>query len=178
MRAPLGLGANRRSINRAPSPVVALTMPWIMVIVASTLPLWPLFTEAPLLPPLGFMTLVAWAQYRPGLFPVWAGLPLGLVDDLYSGQPLGSAVLLWGLAMIAVDFAEARFPWRGFVQDWAGAAILIALYLVLAALIAGTAPSALALIAPQAVIAALLFPLVGRAVAVVDRWRLLRIKAL
>ena len=178
MAGPLARATSRKSINRAPSPVLAIALPWVMVMLASTLPLWPLFTEAPLLPPLGFMTLIAWAQYRPGLFLVWAGLPLGLIDDLYSGQPFGSAVLLWGLAMIAVDLVEARFPWRGFVQDWAGAAVLIALYLALAALLAGAALSGLALILPQIVLAALLFPLVGRAVAVVDRWRLLRIKAL
>jgi rod shape-determining protein MreD len=175
---PFAGAAERKSINRAPSPALALALPWLMVVLASTLPLWPLITEAPLLPPLGIMTLIAWAQYRPGLFPVWAGLPLGVIDDLYSGQPLGSAVLLWGLAMIAVDLAEARFPWRGFVQDWAGAALLIALYLALSALIAGAGVTGLKLVLPQMVIAALLFPLVGRAVAVVDRWRLLRIKAL
>jgi rod shape-determining protein MreD len=178
MAAPLARATARKSINRAPSPVLALVLPWLMVILASTLPLWPLFTGAPLLPPLGFMTLIAWAQYRPGLFTVWAGLPLGLVDDLYSGQPLGSAVLLWGAAMIAVDLAEARFPWRGFVQDWAAATLLIALYLPLAALIAGTGLAGAELVLPQFVIAALLFPLVGRAVAVVDRWRLLRVRAI
>ncbi len=78
-----------------------------------------------MLPPFGFMLLVAWRQVRPGLLPVWAGLPLGLFDDIYSGQPFGSAMLLWSLAMILLELVEARFPWRNFLLDWLVSAVLI-----------------------------------------------------
>ena len=68
--------------------------------------------------------------------PVWAGLPLGFVDDLYSGQPFGSAMLLWSLAMIALEAIETRWPWRSFLLDWFAAAVLTSLYLLFGVLVA------------------------------------------
>ena len=112
----------RKTINRAPSPFLARAVPWLSVMLASLAPTMPLIASAPVLPPLGFMFLLSWRQLRPGLLPVWAGLPLGLFDDLYSGQPFGSAMLTWSLAMIVLDVIEARFPWRSFLFDWAEAA--------------------------------------------------------
>lgn len=82
-------------INREHSPLVALTIPWLSIMVGSLLPMLFIATALPLVPPTGFLMLVAWRLVRPGLLPVWAGLPLGFFDDLFSGQPLGSAILLW-----------------------------------------------------------------------------------
>jgi rod shape-determining protein MreD len=112
------------------------------------------------------------------LLPVWAGLPLGLFDDLYSGQPLGSAVLLWSIALIALEAIELRFPWRNFLLDWLVAAGLIVAYLPTAMGIAmGTMPSPLVL-APQLLVSVFAYPLVGRLVALFDRLRLVRFQAL
>ena len=109
-----------------------------------------------------------------------AGLPLGFFDDIYSGQPLGSAVLLWSAAAIVLDLIEARFPWRGFAQDWAAASAIIALYLAAAVGIANLAGAhaGYALILPQLLIALLTYPLVGRLVGAIDRLRLLRVRSL
>jgi rod shape-determining protein MreD len=160
-------------INRAPSPALAISLPWLLVMIGSLSPTWPVIASFPLLPPIGFLFLVAWLQMRPGLFPVWAGLPLGLFDDLYSGQPFGSGVLLWSLVTIGLDYVETRFPWRGFVQNWLLAAATTALYLCLAALIAG---GSIAQIGPQVLLAVLLYPLLGRVVGMVDRLRLLPVR--
>ena len=65
----------RPRINREPSPVLALTLPWLLVMLGSLSPLWPVIASAPLVPPLGFLILLGWLHLRPGLFPVWAGLP-------------------------------------------------------------------------------------------------------
>lgn len=165
-------GLSSRRINRAPSPFLVLTVPWATVILASMLPAWPYIASAPILPPLAFLVLVGWQQIRPGLLPIWAGLPLGLVDDIYSGQPFGSAILLWSLAMIALDVVENRFPWRNFLLDWLGAAALIVAYILACMLIAG-AGVPLAAMVPQLLLAVFLYPLVGRAVALFDRFRLL-----
>ncbi len=97
----------RKRINRAPSPFIARGLPWLSIMLASLVPGWLVIASAPVMPPLGFLVLVAWRQLRPGLLPVWAGLPLGLFDDLYSGQPLGSAVLLWSLAIWRTQFSRA-----------------------------------------------------------------------
>ena len=164
----------RNRLNRAPSPVLAYCAPWLTIILASILPGWAYIAAAPLMPPLGFLMLLAWRQLHPGLLPVWAGLPLGLIDDLFSGQPPGSAVLLWSLAMLALEMIEMRWPWRNFLVEWAVFSGFITVYLLLIGVIAnGTSrPDWLALLPPQILIAILVYPLVGRLVAWCDRWRL------
>lgn len=165
----------RKTINRAPSPFLARAVPWLTVMLASLAPTSSVIASAPVLPPLGFMLLLSWRQLRPGLLPVWAGLPLGLFDDLYSGQPFGSAMLTWSLAMIVLDLIEARFPWRSFLFDWAEAAGLVAAYLLLGLAFANAAGGAtpVRVLVPQLAISLLLYPLAGRIVSLFDRFRLL-----
>ena len=163
-------------INRVHSPVLGHGIPPLTVVLASFLPALIMTSALPFIPPFGFMMLVAWRIVRPGLFPVWIGLPLGAFDDLFSGQPFGSAILLWSLAMIAIELVEARFPWRNFVQDWLAISALVALYILAAAFVSGaklTVPGVAALL-PQILFSALLFPLVARLVARWDRLRLKR----
>ena len=167
-------------INRTASPVLALATPWLLVILGSLSPTWPVIASAPVLPPFGFLLLVGWQQLRPGLFPVWAGWPLGMVDDLFSGQPIGSAVLLWSVAMIALDFLEHRFPWRGFLLNWLVARAFIGGYLFLALQLAnlagGTASAAVLL--PQLAVAILAYPVAAKLVGLADRFRLIPIRKL
>lgn len=164
----------RRRINRAPSPVLARGVPWLSVMLASLLPGWLFMASAPYVPPFGFLVLLAWRQLRPGLLPVWAGLPLGFFDDLYSGQPLGSAILLWSTAMIVLELIELRFPWRNFALEWLLATALIVVYIVLSLGAANAAGgnTPLAVLAPQVILSVLLYPFVGRIVALLDRFRL------
>jgi rod shape-determining protein MreD len=174
---PTAILANRvrRRINRAPSPILARTVPWATVMLASLLPGWIFIASAPYVPPLGFLMLLAWQQLRPGLLPIWAGLPLGFFDDLYSGQPMGSAILLWSMAMIALDLIETRFPWRSFALEWLLATALILAYLVasLGAANAVGGNAAVEVLAPQSILAVLVYPFVGRIVALLDRFRLI-----
>lgn len=169
-----------RSINRAPLPAVAVAIPWLTIALASLAPTLPLIASAPILPPLGYMLLLGWRQMRPGLLPVWAGLPLGAIDDIYNGLPFGSAILLWSLSMIALDVLEARVPWRNFLQEWVVASALMAGYVLLCLGIVNAAggsvmPQVMLL---QILLAVLMYPLAGRAVAAFDRFRLLRFKVL
>lgn len=168
----------RKKLNRAPSPFIAIVLPWLTVMLGSLSPTWPVIASAPMLPPLGFLILLVWRQLRPGLLPVWAGLPLGLFDDLYSGQPLGSAVLLWSIALIALEVIELRFPWRNFFLDWLVAAGLIVLYLPTAMGLAMGATPSPAVLAPQILISIFTYPLVGRLVALVDRLRLVPFRSI
>ncbi len=164
-------------LNRVPSPLLAHTAPWLSVMLASLIPAMPVIASAPVLPPFGLLLLLAWRQVRPGVLPVWAGLPLGTFDDLFSGQPFGSAILLWSLAMIGLDMIEARFPWRSYWLDWLVSAGLLcacqALGLAFANAAGGSA--ALIVIVPQLATAILLYPLAGRLVSALDRMRLLPI---
>ncbi|WP_374405733.1 rod shape-determining protein MreD [Pelagerythrobacter sp.] len=167
-------------INRAHSPALAYAVPWATILLASMLPAFPIASAAPVVPPLGLMTLVAWRLVRPGLMPVWAGFPLGLFDDLFSGQPFGSAILLWSLAMLAIEAVEARFPWRSFVQDWLIATAILATYIAAAAVLSGGqlgAPLFGALV-PQVLLSLMLYPILARLISALDRFRLLRVRVL
>ncbi|MGH6786960.1 MAG: rod shape-determining protein MreD [Novosphingobium sp.] len=167
-------------INRAPSPALALTLPWLMVMLGSLSPLLPLIASAPVVPPFGFLTMLAWQQLRPRLFPVWAGFPLGLFDDLYSGQPFGSAAVLWSLAILVLDLVEYRVPWRNFLQNWVIAVGLLLAYALLAASFANVDGGLrnLTVLGPQLVLSVLLMPLLGRIAALADRVRLLPLRRL
>ena len=161
-------------INRAPSPAFAILVPWLSILLGSLAPFLPVISPAPILPPFGFLLMIAWRLLRPGLLPLWAGVPLGLFDDLFSGQPLGSGILLFSLALLAIDPVELRFPWRGFWQDWLAAALLVTAYLASAALISGAklTPIQLRVIVPQLLLSIVLFPILVRMVALLDRLRL------
>ena len=172
---------NNRAAPRLGEPASLWRMrivPMATVMVASALPLMlPLVANSPVLPPLGLLFFLCWQLLRTEMWPVWIGLPLGLWDDLFSGQPIGTAVGLWTLASIAIHYSSQRIYWRGFLQDWVIAALLIAIIQSLAALIAH--PSAatgrvLGLVVPQIVISILLVPLFMRLTGKFDNFRLKR----
>lgn len=167
-----------RRINREHSPLLAVVLPWVSILLGSLLPIFFIASALPLMPPTGYLLLVAWRLVRPGLLPVWAGFPLGLFDDLFSGQPLGSGILLWSVTMFAIDLLDRRFPWRSFIQDWIAAALAMLAYLFAAFLFSGAPPTLFAFVAigPQAMFSVLLFPAAARLVAALDRLRLTRFK--
>lgn len=167
-----------RTINRDHLPILAQGLPLVTILIGSLVPLLPIVAAGPVVPPFGFMTLLAWRIVRPGLLPLWIGLPLGAFDDLFSGQPFGCAMMLWSLAMLALEAIEARFPWRGFWQDWAAASALLTAYLGISALVAGAGFELryLGLILPQLLLSILLFPIIARMVAMFDRIRLYRVR--
>ena len=165
-------------INRSHSPLLANSVPWAAIMVGSVLPIFFIAAALPMVPPLGFLLLLAWRLVRPGLLPVWAGFPLGLFDDLFSGQPFGFAILTWSMVMLVIEFVETRWPWRAFWQDWFTAGILVAGYIVAGWLLSGASPTMPSLVAlvPQLVFSILLFPIFARIVARLDRLRLRRWK--
>jgi rod shape-determining protein MreD len=166
-------------INRAHSPIIALIVPWASIIIASMAPLFPFIASMPLSPPMGFIMMIAWRLFRPGLLPVWAGFPLGLFDDLFNGQPFGCATLLWSVTLIVLDALETRFPWHGFLQDWLVASVTTVSYILVCAFVAGAWGTGLVtILGPQLVFAVLLYPLMGRLVAFLDRLRLRRVRTI
>lgn len=165
-----------RRINREHSPLIAMAIPWVSIILGSLLPIFFIATALPLVPPTGFLILICWRLVRPGLLPVWAGAPLGFFDDLFSGQPLGSGILLWSLTMIAIELLDRRIPWRSFLQDWIAATLVLLAYLLAAFVVSGSTATWPALVAlgPQMLLSVLLFPVAARLVATLDRIRLTR----
>ncbi len=64
------------------------------------------------------------------------------MDDVFSGQPFGSAGLLWSLAMLVIEVIDSRAIWRDYLQDWLIASVLIAVVLLGGLWIAGLAHAA------------------------------------
>jgi rod shape-determining protein MreD len=167
-------------INRDHLPLLAFGVPWLTILLASLSPMLPIISPAPVVPPMGYLLMIAWRQLRPGLLPLWAGLPFGAFDDLFSGQPFGSGILLFSLTLIALEIIDTRFPWRGFWQDWLVAVIMLATYLIVAALVSGAsiALAQLAALGPQFLLSIIAYPILARMVSLLDRLRLLRVRRL
>ncbi len=163
-------------INRVQSPWRANSVHYITILLGSLLPVFLIADVMPLVPPLGFLIFLGWRLMRPGLMPLWVGVPLGAFDDLFSGQPFGSAILLWSLTMIALEILETRIPWRGFWQDWFTAGLVIVIYILAAMTVSGATLNSYLLIAtlPQIFLSVLIYPLVARLIAWFDRFRLSR----
>jgi rod shape-determining protein MreD len=161
-------------IERYQSPGRMLLVPILSVMAASAMTALPLFTAGPMVPPLGFMIFLSWRLMRPGMWPTWVGLPFGLFDDLFSGQPFGSAALLWSLTMLAIELVDSRALWRDYLQDWLIAALAIIAVLLGGLFIQGLAHRApeASVIVPQIFLSVLTFPLAIRLCARLDRWRL------
>ncbi len=153
-------------------PVRARALPWATVLIGSLATIVPVIATVPLLPPLGLVMLLTWRLLARFALRPWAAAPLGFFDDLVSGQPLGSAVLLWSGCFLAIDLIERRMMFRDFWQDWliASAAIFccVAGGRVLAVPLGAQVDAPLLV---QAAAAILLFPIAARLVAWIDRKR-------
>lgn len=175
IRLPTRPGREYESrFDREQSLLKMLAIPIASVVLSSMVTTLPIFSAEPLLPPFGLLMFLSWRLMRPGLLPVWSGVPFGLIDDLFSGQPFGSAGLLWSLAILAIEVIDSRVIWRDYRQDWLIAALLIPAVLLGGLWSAGLAHAAPepGLLVPQIIVSILLYPLVVRVCARLDSWRL------
>lgn len=159
---------------REQSSLRMFAIPVASVLLGSMATAMPVIEAQALLPPLGFLIFLAWRLMRPGLWPMWAGLPFGLFDDMFSGQPFGSAGLLWSLVMLSIELLDARALWRDHWQDWFIASVLIILTLLGGLLFVGLAYVHVDIITvlPQMMLSILLFPLIVRFCSWLDGVRL------
>lgn len=165
-------------INRDHSAILAHSVPWLSIMLGSLAPFSPIIAPGPVLPPLGFVFLLAWCLQRPGLIPLWAGLPLGLFDDLFSGNPLGFGITLFTLTLLAIEIIHIRYPWPNFLHDWFAAAVVLTLYIVAEAVVSGReyTPLHLQVILPQLALSIILMPFIAQIISALDRLRLLRVR--
>lgn len=149
-------------------------VPVLATMLASLATLLPIVATTPLMPPAGFVMLLAWRMLRPELWPVWIGIPLGLFDDLFSGQPLGTAMSLWTITLLIFDLIDSYVIWRDYWIDWLLAAISVALYVLAGYWFSGLrgSPMTIDVLVPQILLSLLVFPLFVRICVRLDRWRL------
>lgn len=151
---PLGASEDRsRTVWLAP----------LSVVLGSMVTLLPVIATFPFLPPFGLLMLLGWRLTKTDAIKVWAAAPLGFVDDIFSGQPIGSATLFWSLCFLLIDVIDTRLVWRNFWQDWLIASGAIAFCLIATRLVAtplgAHVDTALLL---QIIVCAALFPLASR----------------
>ena len=148
----------------------ALWLAPLCVVIGSMATLLPMVATFPFLPPFGLMFLLAWRLQRADSLKVWAAVPLGLLDDMMSGQPIGSAMLLWTTCFIVIDVLDARLVWRDFWQDWLLASGALGFCLVagrfVAVRVSAHVDTALVI---QVLISCALYPLIARFCARLDR---------
>jgi rod shape-determining protein MreD len=152
-------------------PAIKLALPVASIILGSLLVLLPVIATVPILPPFGLLMLIAWRLLRSDLIAPWAGIPLGLIDDLFSGAPLGTGMASWTAALLILEAIDQRVLFRDMWQDWSIAAGLIAFDLLLGWALAGLVGGIPApwLMVPQWLCAVLCYPLAMRCAAWLDR---------
>ncbi|MGI4949342.1 MAG: rod shape-determining protein MreD [Janthinobacterium lividum] len=162
----------RKPFSAGLAPGRARLVPPATVVAGSLVGAWPAVSYGPLLPPVGLLLLLAWRLLAPGSLRIWAPAVLGFVDDLVSGQPLGSATMLWTLAALAVEAATGRTVFRSFPQDWLAAALAIAGVMIGGRLIAVPLSARGDLVLSAQIVAAiLLFPAAARLCGWIDHRR-------
>jgi rod shape-determining protein MreD len=154
----------------------AMFVPAATVVAASLLTALPIVSTNGWYPDFGYLVLISWRLLRSDPFPGWWAAPLGLVNDLFTGSPIGFSIALWSATMLALDLIDRRTMWRDYWIEWVLAAVLIALDKWLQWRIAGAvgaAPPSSRMI-PALVISICVFPLSAWLVSRIDAWRLRR----
>jgi rod shape-determining protein MreD len=167
------LAPSRRRIGKGPLRVAAF-VPAATVVAASFLSALPIVSTSGWYPDFGFLVFTSWRLLRSDPWPAWWAAPLGLVNDLFTGYPIGFSIALWSATMLALDLIDRRTMWRDYWIEWVLAAVLLAMDQWLqwrVAAIVG-ARVAFAMMLPPLVIAICIFPFSAWLVSRIDAWRL------
>jgi len=150
-------------------------LPAATVIAGSLIALMPIVSASGWWPDWGLLMLVAWRLLRADAWPAWWAAPLGFVNDLILGNPIGLSVALWAAMMIAMDILDRRTQWRDYWIEWGIAALFIAIAELaqwrVAALLGAPVPLSVTA-GPAIVVGILCFPGAAFLAARIDRWRL------
>jgi rod shape-determining protein MreD len=151
-------------------------VPVISTVIAIFIATLPIVVSTPVVPDFAFLVLVSWRLLRPEMWRAQVALPLGLLNDLVDGHPLGQSMALWTLTFLAFDILDSRVHWRDYWMDWIFAALAITAYMFGGWAIGrmmGSEADFLVLL-PQLGLSIFLYPVVARIVLALDRWRLAR----
>jgi rod shape-determining protein MreD len=166
------LSAPRR-IGQGPASWAGL-VPAATVVAASLLAALPIVSTSGWYPDFGFLALIGWRLLRADPWPGWWAAPLGLINDLFTGYPLGFSVALWSATVLALDLIDRRTMWRDYWIEWVLAAVLITIDEWLQWRVAGIVGAAppFGRMVPTLAISICIFPLFAWIVARLDGWRL------
>jgi rod shape-determining protein MreD len=166
--------ASRPARRPLPSVLRTRTVPVVSTMAGSAVVLVPMVATGQSMPSFGLLMLLSWRLLRPEMWAAWAALPLGLFDDLMTGQMLGTSMALWTISFLVFDWIDHHVVWRDFWTEWGMAALTIAGIGAASWVVSrsymdhGSILSAV----PQAVLSILIFPSMVRLTETLDRWRL------
>ena len=165
--------SQKRNIGQGPVPG-AQYVPAISVVAASLLTALPIVSTSGWYPDFGFLVLIAWRLLRADAWPAWWAAPLGFVNDLMTGHPIGFSVALWTASMLVLDLVDRRTMWRGYWLEWILATLLLLANETAEWRIAHVMGASLPFLTtiPPFLIAVLSFPIAAWLVSRLDRWRL------
>ncbi|MFL6830135.1 MAG: rod shape-determining protein MreD [Sphingomicrobium sp.] len=165
--------ASKRRIGQGPLPGAAW-VPAASVVAASLLSALPIISNSGWYPDFGYLVLIGWRLLRSDPWPAWWAAPLGLINDLFTGYPLGFSVALWSATMLALDLVDRRTMWRDYWIEWVLAAVFLFIHQWLEWRVARAAGARVALssLFPPLVISVLVFPAAAWVVSRIDQWRL------
>jgi rod shape-determining protein MreD len=150
-------------------------LPAATVVAGSMVALMPIVSASGWWPDWGLLLLIAWRLLRADAWPAWWAAPLGFVNDLILGNPIGLSVALWAAMMIAMDILDRRTQWRDYWIEWAIAALFVAIAELaqwrVAALLGAPVPLGVTA-GPAIVVGILCFPGAAFLAVRIDRWRL------
>lgn len=157
-------------------PLRTVLVPILSTLAGSAVGFLPVIATEPMVPPLGLMMLLSWRLLRPEMWPPWVALPLGFADDLISGHYLGTAMILWTITFLVLEWVDQVLVWRDGWIEWGIATVALTLIILGAWALSQptTSLTSLMAIVPQTIGAILLFPAVLRITAALDHWRLRR----
>ena len=165
----------RTRIGREPAPY-APYVPAASVVVASLLAALPIVSTTGWYPDFGFMVFISWRLLRADPWPPWWAAPLGLINDLFTGYPVGLSVALWSVTMLVLDLIDRRTMWRDYWIEWVLAAVLLTTDQWLQWRVAAITGADLPFwrMVPPLVISICVFPASAWLVSRLDAWRLRR----
>ena len=165
----------RTRIGREPPPY-APYVPAASVVVATLLSALPIISMSGWYPDFGYLAFLSWRLLRADPWPPWWAAPLGLINDLFTGFPIGLSVLLWSATMLALDLIDRRTMWRDYWIEWVVAAVLLTIDQWLQWRIAAATGAGVSFLrmVPPLVISVCVFPVSAWIVARIDAWRLRR----
>ncbi|HVI06497.1 MAG TPA: rod shape-determining protein MreD [Sphingomicrobium sp.] len=162
-----------RRIGQGPSPFAAY-LPAANVVGASFLAALPIVSTSGWYPDFGYLVFISWRLLRADPWPAWWAAPLGFVNDLFTGYPVGFSIALWSATMLALDLIDRRTMWRDYWIEWVLATVLIVIDEGLQWRVAGLQGAAppFTHMLPPIVISICLFPVFAWIITRVDAWRL------
>jgi len=93
----------------------------------------PVFVTVPVIPHLGLLGVLIWANFQPGLMPPWLAFVIGVVADVLFGLPLGVnatllPVMVIGVRLIGARLVASRFGDHSYISDWLFATLVIGVF--------------------------------------------------